>query len=84
MSAATRPAETLVLPDWIAQALESPEVPVRLQALDRWAQQGANASLDPLIVALDDEDDDVRTLAMSIIEQHWEVVTQEAESETTQ
>lgn len=70
--------EQLVLPIWIAQALASPEVPVRLRALDLWAQQGPEAPLDPLVVALDDADDDVRTKAMAIIERHW-AVAQEAE-----
>lgn len=65
--------EYLDLPSWIAQALDAPEVSVRLQALDTWAQQGAQASLDPLVVALDDEDDDVRTKAMEIIEQQWAI-----------
>ena len=64
----------LVLPQWIAQALEAPAVPVRLRALDLWAQQGRAASMDPLVVALDDEDDDVRTKAMAIIERQWAVV----------
>jgi hypothetical protein len=72
--------EYLDLPSWIAQALDAPEVSVRLQALDTWAQQGAQAPLDPLVVALDDEDDDVRTKAMEIIEQQWEI-EQEAEPE---
>ena len=72
--------EYLELPSWIAQALDAPEVSVRLQALDMWAQQGAQAPLDPLVVALDDEDDDVRTKAMTIIEQNW-AIEQEAEPE---
>ena len=72
--------ENLVLPTWIAQALDAPEVSVRLQALDMWAQQGAQAPLDPLVAALDDEDDDVRTKAMAIIERNW-AVEQEAEPE---
>lgn len=67
-----------MLPQWIAQALSSPEVLVRLRALDRWAQQGPEATLDPLIVALDDKDDDVRAKAMALIERQW-AVAQEAE-----
>lgn len=63
--------EFLVLPEWIARALDAPDVQVRLQALDRWAQQGPSASLDPLVVALDDEDEAVQAKAMAIIEQHW-------------
>jgi len=70
--------EYLALPTWIAQALDTPEVSVRLGALDTWAQQGAQAPLDPLIVALDDENDAVREKAMTIIEQNW-VIDQDAE-----
>jgi hypothetical protein len=73
--------EQLVLPTWIAQALDAPEVSVRLQALDMWAQQGADAPLDPLVAALDDEDNDVRAKAMEIIEQNW-ALDQEAEPKT--
>jgi hypothetical protein len=72
--------EHLSLPIWIAQALDAPEASVRIQALDMWAQQGAQAPLDPLVVALDDENDDVRTKAMAIIEQHW-AISQKAETE---
>lgn len=71
-------SEYLALPTWITQALDAPEVSVRLGALDTWAQQGAQAPMDPLIVALDDENDDVREKAMTIIEQQW-VVEQDAE-----
>jgi len=74
--------EQLVLPQWIAQALEAPDVRVRLRALDRWAQQGPEASLDPLVVALDDQDEDVRTKAMALIERQW-AVAQEAEPKAT-
>lgn len=65
--------EHLSLPLWIAQALDAPETSVRIQALDMWAQQGAQTPLDPLVVALDDENDEVRAKAMSIIEQHWAI-----------
>lgn len=59
----------LVLPERIAKELESPDVSVRLCALDRWAQRRPKASLDPLVVALDDEDEAVRNKALAIIEQ---------------
>ncbi|MEY4527296.1 MAG: hypothetical protein RL768_1015 [Nitrospirota bacterium] len=72
--------DTLVLPVWMAQALDAPDVRVRLQALDKWAKLGTQASLDPLVVALDDENDDVRNKAMEIIEQRW-MEEQETESE---
>lgn len=63
--------DRLVVPDWMAKDLEHPDSAVRLRALDRWAQQGPTVPLDPLIVALDDEDEDVRAKAMAIIERHW-------------
>lgn len=66
-------ADHLVLPEWIAKELDSPDVSVRLRALDRWAQQGPNAPLDPLVVGLDDEDETVRAKAMAIIEQQWSI-----------
>jgi hypothetical protein len=72
--------EHLVMPIWIAQALDAPEASVRIQALDLWAQQGAQAPLDPLVAALDDENDEVRTRAMEIIEQQW-AIDQEADPE---
>lgn len=63
--------EPLVVPDWMAQSLASPEVQVRLKALDLWAQQGPEAPLDPLVVALDDEDEQVRAKAMELFERAW-------------
>lgn len=72
--------EHLSMPVWIAQALDAPETSVRIQALDMWAQQGAQTSLDPLVVALDDENDEVRAKAMEIIERHW-AIDQKAETE---
>ena len=79
MAAIDAPAplpDKLVLPIWIAQALEAPDVSARLRALDKWATLGANASIDPLVVALDDDNDDVRKKAMELIEQHWAVEPQ--------
>mgnify|MGYP003385307387 CR=1 FL=1 len=70
--------DKLVLPIWMAQALDAPDVSIRLRALDRWATLGADASIDPLVVALDDDNDDVRKKAMELIEQHWAVELQAA------
>ncbi len=75
--------DKLVLPIWMAQALDTPDVSVRLRALDKWATLGADASIDPLVVALDDDNDDVRKKAMELIEQHWAVEPQ-ATPETEQ
>ncbi len=75
--------DKLVLPIWMAQALGAPDVSVRLRALDKWATLGADASIDPLVVALDDDNDDVRKKAMELIEQHWAVEPQ-ATPETEQ
>lgn len=71
--------DTLVLPVWMAQALDAPDVSVRLNALDKWAKLGNQASFDPLVAALDDDNDDVRNKAMEIIEQRW---TEEQETES--
>ena len=83
--------ERLVLPEWIAKALDSPDIRVRLRALDRWAQQGPTPRLIRGSSPLDDKDDKVREKAMAIIEQHWAVerareppVEQEGEGEEEQ
>lgn len=65
------PAPPLVVPAWMATALASPDVAVRLQALDRWGQQGRIGSVDPLMLALNDPDERVRTRALALIEQDW-------------
>jgi hypothetical protein len=59
------------LPDPIAKDLASPEVHVRLKALDRVAKQGTITSLDPLIASLEDENEDVRLRATAILERYW-------------
>jgi len=72
------PEQKLVVPDWIATALNSPDAQVRLQALDRWVQQGRKGSVDPLMLALNDSDERVRMRALQLIEQDW-AQAQEAE-----
>lgn len=69
----TTQPDQLTLPVWIAQALDAPDASVRLRALNTWAKLGSQASLNPLIVALDDADENVRKRAMEIIEQHWAI-----------
>lgn len=59
------------IPDSVAKDFESPYARIRLQSLDYWANQGTKAPLDPLLEALEDEDEDVRAKAAKIAEQHW-------------
>ena len=59
------------LGDPLAKELTSPDVHVRLKALDRVAKQGTITSLDPLIAALEDESEDVQTRATAILERYW-------------
>lgn len=61
----------LPVPDSIARDFESPYARIRLQALDYWATQGTKAPLDPLLEALEDEDEEVRTKAAKIAEEKW-------------
>ena len=63
-----RMPDHLLLPEPIAQELDSPDVSMRLRTLDSWAQQRPKASLDPLVVGLVDEDETVRDKAMALIE----------------
>jgi len=70
----TKPAdvlEPLAVPEWIAKDLESPDVGTRLRALDTWAQSAPPGAEDPLILALQNKDERVRSRAMELIEQNW-------------
>jgi hypothetical protein len=66
-----RPAEPLVVPAWMATALNSPDVQVRLHALDRWGEHAPMGSVDPLLRAMEDEDERVQARALALIEQDW-------------
>jgi hypothetical protein len=60
-----------VMADPITKDLDSPDAHVRLRALDRLGKQGIAGRLEPLIAALEDEDEDVRTRATEIVERYW-------------
>ncbi len=62
----------LVVPEWMAQKLNSPNVRVRLKALETWAQSAPLGAVDPLILAFEDKDERVRARAQQLIEQDWE------------
>lgn len=65
------PVDTLNVPAWIAKDLDSPDVGVRIRALETWAQSAPPGAVDPLIVALDDHDERVQARAMELIDQDW-------------
>jgi len=70
-SAPGHPVDGLVVPEWMAQKLNSPKVRVRLQALETWAQSAPPGEVDPLILAFEDKDERVRARAQQLIEQEW-------------
>jgi hypothetical protein len=71
-----REAQPLVVPEWMANELGSPDVHIRLRALESWVAQGRTGSVDPLIFALNDQDERVRALALALIEQDWVAETE--------
>jgi hypothetical protein len=48
----------------MAKELDSPDVRMRLRNRDTWEQQNQAAPLDPLILALEDEDERVLARAL--------------------
>jgi hypothetical protein len=74
VSSSTKPADALdplVVPEWMAKDLDSPDVGTRLRALDTWVQSAPPGADDPLIFALDNKDERVRARAMELIEENW-------------
>jgi hypothetical protein len=67
----SKQAAPLVVPAWMAKDLASPDVRVRLTALDRWVQQGHTGAVDPLLQALEDQDERVQARALELIVQDW-------------
>jgi hypothetical protein len=65
------PVEGLVVPEAMAQKLNSPSVLVRLRALEDWAREAPPGAVDPFILAFEDKDERVRTRAQQLLEQDW-------------
>jgi hypothetical protein len=61
--------DALVVPEWMAKELNSPDVGARIRALETWVQSAPPGSIDPLILAYEDKDERVRARAMELIEQ---------------
>ena len=65
------PVEGLVVPEWMAQKLNSPNVLVRLRALEAWAREAPPGAVDPFILAFEDKGERVRVRAQQLLEQDW-------------
>ena len=66
------PIDALVIPEWIAKDLASPDIDTRLRALNTWVLTAPVGSIDPLILAYGTDDDErVQARAMELIEQDW-------------
>lgn len=65
------PVEGLVVAELMAQKLNSPNVRVRLRALEAWAREAPPGAIDPFILAFEDKDERVRARAQKLIEQDW-------------
>jgi len=65
------PVEGLVVPESMAQKLNSPSVLVRLRALEAWAREAPTGAVDPFILAFEDKDERVRARAQQLLEQDW-------------
>ena len=71
LAAPTRSAAPLVVPDSLRDALASPDVRVRLKAVEGWGQSAPPGAVDPLILALEDTDERVQARALELIAQDW-------------
>ena len=65
------PMDSLVIPDWIAKDLASADVDTRLRALETWVLIAPVGSIDPLILAFGNDDEQVWGRAMELIHQDW-------------
>ena len=63
------PMHVLEVPAWFAKDLASPDVDTRLRALDTWLLTAPGGSIDPLILAFENDEERVRARAMELIVQ---------------
>jgi hypothetical protein len=70
-SSSTKPVTPLVVPAWMAKDLASPDVDTRLRSLETWVLNAPVGSIDPLILAFENDEERVRARAMELIEQDW-------------
>lgn len=71
MQDGVRSAPPVKIPMWMAQALASPDVQVRLAGLETWVRRNGRGAVDPLMLALNDPDERVRNRALQLIEEDW-------------
>jgi hypothetical protein len=55
----------------MAKDLASPDVDTRLRSLETWVLTAPVGSIDPLILAFENDEERVRARAMELIEQDW-------------
>jgi hypothetical protein len=65
------PMDVLIVPEWIAKDFASTNVDTRLRALETWVLIAPVGSIDPLILALENDEERVRARAMELIQQDW-------------
>jgi hypothetical protein len=63
------PMRVLEVPAWFAKDLASPDVGTRLRALDTWLLTAPGGSIDPLILAFENDEERVQARAMELIGQ---------------
>ena len=63
------PMDALEVPAWFAKDLASPDVDTRLRALDTWVLTAPGGSINPLILAFENDEERVRARAMELIVQ---------------
>ena len=65
------PIDTLEVPAWFAKDLASEDIDNKLRALETWVLIAPVGSIDPLILAFGNDDEQVRGRAMELIQQDW-------------